>query len=95
MDEEQNMSLEEVRKARMLEEEMGFDAPFATFTWQHWLDLQSRMTQGFSRYLRAIENHRADFALLITLEMMQMSADLLKEACAWVDPPASDPPYGK
>jgi hypothetical protein len=87
MDEEQNMSLEQVRKAKLLEEDQGFDVPFATFTWKHWMDLQARMNQGYSRYLRAIEGRRVDLALVITLEMMEMVADLLKEACSWVDPP--------
>jgi hypothetical protein len=86
MDEEHNMTLDQVRKVKGLEEEMGFDVPFATFTWQHWLDLQARMNQGYSRYLRAIEGRRVDIALVVTLEMMEMVADLLKEACSWVEP---------
>lgn len=89
MDKEQNMTLNELRKSKLLEEEMGFDVPFATFTWKHWLELQARMNQGYSRYLRAIESRRIDLALVVTLEMMEMVADLLKEACSWVDPPAS------
>jgi hypothetical protein len=87
MDEEQNMTLDQIRKLDMLEEDMGFDAPFVTFTWKHWLDLQARMNQGFSRYLRAVEGRRTDLSLAITLEMMELVADLLKEACAWVDSP--------
>jgi len=92
MDEEQNMPLDQVRKAKLLEEEMGFDVPFATFTWKYWLDLQARMNQGYSRYLRAIGNRRTDQALLVTLEMMEMAADLLKEAVSWVDPPSPTAP---
>src|SRR5258708_10045769 len=92
MDEEQNMPLDQVRKAKLLEEEMGFDVPFATFTWKYWLDLQARMNQGYSRYLRAIENRRTDQALLVTLEMMEMAADLLKEAVSCADPPSSRSP---
>jgi hypothetical protein len=90
-DEEQNMSLEEVRKSRLLEEEMGFDSPFATFTWKHWMDLQARMNQGYCRYLRAIEGQRIDLALIVSLEMMEMVADMLKEACSWVESPMSSP----
>jgi hypothetical protein len=90
MDEEQNMTLSEMCNAKGIEEEMGFDAPFATFTWKHWLDLQAKMNQGFSRYLRAIEHGRSDLSLLVTLEMMEMVKDLLKEACSWVNP--ADPP---
>lgn len=92
MDEEQNMSLDHLRKAKSLEEEMGFDAPFATFTWKHWMNLQTRMNQGYSRYLRAIEGRRVDLALVVTLEMMEMVADLLKEATSWVEPPSAQMP---
>lgn len=65
MDEEQRMTLDQLRKSKSLEEDMGFDVPFATFTWKHWMDLQSRMNQGYSRYLRAIENQRVDLALVV------------------------------
>ena len=90
MDEEQSMTLEQIRQAKSLEEELGFDAPFATFTWKYWLDLQARMNQGYCRYLRAIENRRADLALVVTLEMMEMVTDMLKEACTWIESP---PPF--
>ncbi len=86
MDEDQNITLEQMRELKGLEEEMGFDVPFATFTWQHWMNLQARMNQGYSRYQRAIEGRRVDLALVVTLEMMEMVADLLKEACSWVEP---------
>src|SRR5579885_329646 len=89
MDEDQSMSLDQLKKLKSLEEDMGFDVPFATFTWKHWMDLQARMNQGYSRYLRAIENRRIDQALVVTLEMMEMVADLLKEACSWIEPPLS------
>jgi hypothetical protein len=90
MGEEHNMTLKQVLQAKGVEEAMGFDVPFATFTWQHWLDLQARMNQGYSRYLRAIEGRRTDLALLVTLEMMEMVSDLLKEACSWVEPMLQD-----
>lgn len=89
MEEEQSISLDQLKKSKSLEEDMGFDVPFATFTWSHWMDLQARMNQGYSRYLRAIESRRVDLALVVTLEMMEMVADLLKEACSWIDPPLS------
>ncbi len=86
MNEEHNLTLDQVRQLKGLEEKMGFDVPFATFTWQHWLALQTGMTQGYSRYLRAIQERRTDLALVVTLEMMEMVSDLLKEACSWVEP---------
>lgn len=86
MDEERSIPLDQLRKMKLLEEEMGFDVPFVTFSWKHWLDLQATMNQGYSRYLRAIENRRVDLALMVTLEMMEMVEDMLKEAISWVEP---------
>ena len=40
MEEEQSISLDQLKKSKSLEEDMGFDVPFATFTWRHWMDLQ-------------------------------------------------------
>lgn len=82
---------DQISRVKSLEEEIGFDVPFATFTWKHWLDLQARMSQGYSRYQRAIENQRFDLALVVTLEMMEMVADLLKEACSWIEAANTSP----
>ena len=91
MEKQQGSSFRHARKVEALENMGNLSEPFATFTWEHWMTLQARMNQGFSRYLRAIESGRIDLALAVTLEMMEMTADLLKEAIAWVEPPAQTP----
>lgn len=91
MEKQQGTSFHHGRKVEALEKIGNLSEPFATFTWDHWMTLQARMNQGFSRYLRAIESRRVDLALAVTLEMMEMTADLLKEAIAWVEPPAHTP----
>lgn len=80
----QNMSLEAIRQLVLAEEAQGFDVPFATFTWQHWQDLQARFLQNMARFQRAIEQRRIDVALFAGLEVHELAADLLKEACSWV-----------
>ncbi len=65
-------------------EEMDYDAPFVSFTWAHWMTLQSHALQCFARFQRAIEQHDAQKALLISLEMQLLCQELHKEACAWI-----------
>lgn len=74
------MSLESVRE--LMNEEQGYDAPFATFTWRHWLDLQARAVQCFSRFVRAIEEKRPDHGMMIGLEMQEIATSLLLESYA-------------
>lgn len=78
-----HMTLDEVR-GMILEEEEGYDAPFVTFTWQHWLEMHARANRSFSRFLRAIENRRVDVALLVGLEMQELATSMLIEAVAWI-----------
>ena len=92
MEKQQGTSFHRAHNVEALEKMGKLSEPFATFTWDHWMTLQARVNQGFSRYLRAIEGGRIDLALAVTLEMMEMTADLLKEAIAWVEPPAHTPP---
>jgi hypothetical protein len=73
------MALHEVRKASWPEEE-GYDAPFATFTWKHWLESQARVNQCFSRFVRAIEEKQATQALMIGLEVQEIATQMLLEA---------------
>ena len=74
------MSLENVREA--LNEEQGYDAPFATFTWRYWMDAQARTMQCFTRFVRAVEEHHLDHAIMIGLEMQEMATAMLLEAYA-------------
>ena len=66
------------------DEKGGYDAPFAGFTWEQWLGLQARMLACFARYQRAIDNKQAQLALLIVLEMHEITGELHKEACGWI-----------
>ncbi len=74
------MSLESVRET--LTEEQGYDAPFATFTWKHWMDLHARAMQCFSRFVRSVEEHHPDHAMMIGLEMQEIATTMLLEAYA-------------
>lgn len=88
MDRDEEKAWQRARRVEALEQAGKFSEPFATFSWEDWMDLQTRVNQGFGRYLRAIENRRPDLALAMTLEIMEATADLLKEALAWIEPPA-------
>jgi hypothetical protein len=66
------------------EEETGCDVPFTTFTWAHWLEMQAKMVQCLTRYQRAVEHQQAQVALLVVLEIQQLTTELYKEACTWV-----------
>ena len=81
---EETVSVERIKSSCGVEEQMGFDAPFVTFTWAHWLEIQTRVVQCLTRYQRAIEQKEPLVALLIVLEMQQVGIDLHKEACTWV-----------
>lgn len=76
----ESMSLESVRET--MNEEQGYDAPFATFTWRHWMDLQARAMQCFSRFVRAVEEKHPDHGMMIGLEMQEIATSMLLEAYA-------------
>jgi len=65
-------------------EEQGYDAPFATFTWEHWQEMQAHMLQRFTRFQRAIEYRQADIAVQISQEVIVMGLEWLEEATGWV-----------
>jgi len=73
-------------KAAMLGivEEQGYDAPFSTFTWEQWQEMQASMVQRFTRFQRAIHCKQARVALLIAQEIIATGMDLLDEASAWI-----------
>lgn len=74
------MSLESVRE--LLDEEQGYDAPFETFTWRYWLELQARAMQSFTRFVRAVGEQRPDHLVMIGLEMQEIATTMLLEAYA-------------
>ena len=78
------MALSDIRQTCEVEEEMGFDVPFATFTWTHWQEFRTRTLLGFGRFQRAISRHQFQLADLIALEMQQTVMDMQKEICSWL-----------
>ncbi len=79
------MTVEELRNALGITEEQGYDAPFLTFTWERWQEMQTQMLQGFLYFQRAVSQKRSLAATLIALEIQQMATDMLKEACCLID----------
>ena len=75
------MTMEMIRGAMDPEEE-GYDTPFATFTWRHWMEAQAKINQCFSRFIRAVEHERTDQALMIGLEVQEIATQMLLEAYA-------------
>lgn len=73
------MALHEVREVSQPENN-GYDAPFGTFTWQHWLDAQAKVNQCFSRFVRAIEEKQGAQALMICLDVQEIATEMLVEA---------------
>ena len=84
MSAEHRTSLADFKEACGIQEEQGFDAPFVTFTWAHWQDLQVQAVQNFTRFQRAVAQQQPQLAALIALEMLQIAAELQKEATAWI-----------
>lgn len=77
-------SVSELQKMLGAEEEMGYDAPFSTLTYAGFLDMQTTLAQNCLRFQRAIEQRDAQLAALIATEMLQITCELLKEACTWI-----------
>lgn len=67
-----------------VEEDEGYDVPFALFTWRQWQDMQAQTMQRFTRFQRAIEHKQVRLALQIALEMQQMTTEWFKEAASWI-----------
>jgi hypothetical protein len=79
-----SMTFEEIRRAWGIEEEMGYDAPFSTFTWKRWEEMQMHTMQSFTRFQRAIEQHQPMLALAVVLELQMMMIEMQTEACTWI-----------
>ena len=84
MSAEHTTSLADFKEACGIQEEQGFDVPFVTFTWAHWQDIQAQAVQNFTRFQRAVAQQQPQLAALIALEMLQIAAELQKEAAAWI-----------
>ncbi len=75
-----------VEKASLLgiEEEQGYDVPFANFTWEQWLEMQVIMMQRFARFQRAIEHKQAQGASQVAQEVIRLGIEWLDEATGWI-----------
>ena len=68
-------------------EEMGYDVPFVTYTWERWQRMQVSSFLAFTRFQRAVEQHEAQLALAIAMELQEVSISMQKEAMEWVGVP--------
>jgi hypothetical protein len=61
-------------------EEMGIYAPFATFSWERWLEMQTSMIHCFARFQRAIEQSHAIISHDVVRELHEIVREMQKEA---------------
>ncbi|HZS75021.1 MAG TPA: hypothetical protein VFA41_00280 [Ktedonobacteraceae bacterium] len=66
-------------------ESQGYDAPFTTFTWEEWLEMQAQTIQCFTRFQRAIQQKQAKVATQVAQEMIEIGMAWLYEAAGWID----------
>jgi len=81
---EKPVSFADLEQAMGVEEEMGYDVPFISFTWERWQVMQGHLLQSFTRFQRAIEQKNTRLACTITLEMQEIVLEMQKEACLWI-----------
>lgn len=81
---EEPTTSEEFQATYDIIEEKGYDAPFVTFTWQHWQERQVQAFLAFTRFQRAIEHRQARLALFIALELQEICMEMQKEAGSWI-----------
>jgi hypothetical protein len=66
--------------AEIAYEELGYNAPFRTFTWTEWQQMRANIICALSRFQLAIEHHQLDIAtaavaeISLTLNFMQAEA---------------------
>ncbi len=65
-------------------EDNGYDAPFVTFTWVRWIEMQAQMMQCSLRFQRAIEQRRFKIAMQVYEEMHYILAQWHHEAASWL-----------
>jgi hypothetical protein len=54
-----------------LAENLGLNAPFQTFSWVDWLQMQTNIICALSRFQRAIEHGKVDVAHLSVIDIYQ------------------------
>jgi hypothetical protein len=75
------MTLDDVRNVGYSKEGIG-DGPFATMTWERWLEAQAQVEQCLSRFVEAVQEQRAAQVLMIGLEIQEVATQMLLEAYA-------------
>lgn len=60
--------------------------PFHCFSWEDWLQMQTKMLHAFSRFQHAITQQRVEDALAVADEVITMGVELLYEARQWLKP---------
>jgi len=78
------MSSEDIEQGSESEEDMGYDVPFVTYTWQRWQEMQVQALLSFTRFQRAIEQRRLQLALSIAIEMQELGSAMQKEVAQWI-----------
>lgn len=81
------MSSEDIEQGSESEEDMGYDVPFVTYTWQQWQEMQVQALLSFTRFQRAIEQRRLQLALSIAVEMQELGSAMQKEVAQWIGVP--------
>jgi hypothetical protein len=77
--EEEPMSSVDVEQSSEFQEDMGYDVPFVTYTWQSWQEMQVRVLLRFTRFQRAIEQRQSQLALSIAIEIQEIGIAMQKE----------------
>ena|SRR5579883_2645923 len=75
------MTLDTLREEVVVREEC-FDTPFATFTWQQWMEVQAAVGCCLRNFLHAAQEGRADRVLMTGLELQEIANQMLLEAYA-------------
>jgi hypothetical protein len=69
---------------RRINENERHDAPFATLTWKDWQETQEQVGQCLTRFRRAVEEKQSAQALMVGMEMLEVTARIFLEAYAQV-----------
>ncbi len=81
------MTATQVEQDTDVAEEMGYDVPFVTYTWERWQEMQVRAILTFTRFQRAVEEREAKQAFAIAMELQEVSTAMQKEAAIWIGVP--------
>jgi hypothetical protein len=76
----QNTVTLDARREEVLVRKESFDTPFATFTWQQWMEAQEAVGRCLSTFLCAAQEGRADRVLMSGLELQEIANQMLLEA---------------